>query len=564
MSSATPNQAPTSSGVRADLAILLFLTLFGTYAYFWQSRDWNAASRLMLTYSLVDRHQVYIDGLEGQAGYGRYNPVAGGFEMLGGDLARVGDHYFTDKAPGQSFLGALVYFAGRLSGKLAEHPRDEAQARAYWPADYFVTLGTSGLLTALLGVVIYAFSLRLGATHGSGVLLALAYGLGTPALVYATLFYGHQTSAFCTLASFFLLYRARHEGRNDFWSMSFSGLLAGYSVVVEYQTAVISAVLGVYALLAIRSFRPVATFALAAVLATSILAAYNYAAFGDPLDLGYAHEVSREFKAIHSSKNPLGIRLPGWEKASEILPGILWKPFRGLVYYAPVLCLAPLGLCALLWRRHWGVALVALAAVGWMLALNLAYPLWEGGWCTGPRLMVPALPFAILIVAGLVGAARHAVVSAIVGVAACGGALLMIACVAVGGRFPPDAIDPESGDPFRIKNPVTKIVIPHWSGVARANNAVKHESPHPEADPICPLCRCHPSSYLAGGHQFERNAGRWLMARFSPPGLIPAEPSPWRGLQMAPLLAYLLVMVTLFLVVQASRLRLPFTTVRSI
>src|SRR5207244_6211307 len=95
--------------VRADLAVLLFLTLFGTYAYFWQSRDWNAATRLMLTYSLVDRHQLSIDGLEGQAGYGQYNPVTRRFEMMGGDLARVGDHYFTDKAAGQSFLGAVPY-----------------------------------------------------------------------------------------------------------------------------------------------------------------------------------------------------------------------------------------------------------------------------------------------------------------------------------------------------------------------------------------------------------------------------------------------------------------------
>src|SRR5207244_685898 len=134
-------------------------------AYFWQSRDWNAATRLMLTYSLVDRHQLSIDGLEGQAGYGQYNSVTRRIEMMGGDLARVGDHYFTDKAPGQSFLGAVVYSIGRYFGKLDEHPRDEVQARAYWPADYFVTLGTSGVLTALLGVVIYAFALRLRTTH---------------------------------------------------------------------------------------------------------------------------------------------------------------------------------------------------------------------------------------------------------------------------------------------------------------------------------------------------------------------------------------------------------------
>ena len=40
--------------------------LLGSYAFFWHSRDWNIASRLMLTYALVDRGTVSIDGLEDQ------------------------------------------------------------------------------------------------------------------------------------------------------------------------------------------------------------------------------------------------------------------------------------------------------------------------------------------------------------------------------------------------------------------------------------------------------------------------------------------------------------------
>jgi hypothetical protein len=265
------------------------------------------------------------------------------------------------------------------------------------------------------------------------------------------------------------------------------------------------------------------------------LVVYNYAAFGDPLDLGYDHEIAPEFKAVHSAKNPL--RMPGWEKVREILPGILWTPYRGLVFYAPVLCAAPLGLFALLWRRHWGVALVALAAISWMVTLNVSYPLWEGGWCTGPRLMVPAIPFAILLVSGLLGAARHAVASAIVGLAAIAGTILMIACVAVGGRFPP-----------AIANPVMELVIPHWRGEAGVNGERNNNQPDFEPDPICSLCGRHPSSYLAGGHQFERNAGRWVIERLAPPGLVPAEPSAWQGLQIAPLVAYLLLMVALLIV----------------
>ena len=42
----------------------VFLILWASYAFFWHARDWNTASRLMLTYSLVDRGTIRIDGLE--------------------------------------------------------------------------------------------------------------------------------------------------------------------------------------------------------------------------------------------------------------------------------------------------------------------------------------------------------------------------------------------------------------------------------------------------------------------------------------------------------------------
>ncbi len=44
----------------------VFVILLTSYAYFWQGRDWNAASRLMLTYALVDRGTLSIDGLDDQ------------------------------------------------------------------------------------------------------------------------------------------------------------------------------------------------------------------------------------------------------------------------------------------------------------------------------------------------------------------------------------------------------------------------------------------------------------------------------------------------------------------
>ncbi len=115
----------------------LFVILLASYAFFWQSRDWNTATRLMLTYAIVDRGTIVIDGLEDQTH----------------DRASFEGHYYTDKLPGFSFLAIPAYAASRWAFGLPPHPVG-AKGFAHWPADYWVTLGTSGLLSALTGVLL--------------------------------------------------------------------------------------------------------------------------------------------------------------------------------------------------------------------------------------------------------------------------------------------------------------------------------------------------------------------------------------------------------------------------
>src|SRR5215218_8725908 len=101
---------------RTGLAV--FLILFGSYAYFWQARDWNSASRLMLTYALVDRGTVSISGLEDQTH----------------DRAYVRGQFYTDKMPGYSLVAAVPYAAARVALRLPAHPLN-VKGFALWPAD---------------------------------------------------------------------------------------------------------------------------------------------------------------------------------------------------------------------------------------------------------------------------------------------------------------------------------------------------------------------------------------------------------------------------------------------
>jgi hypothetical protein len=170
---------------------------------------------------------------------------------------------------------------------------------------------------------------------------------------------------------------------------------------------------------------------------------------------------------------------------------------------------------------------------------------------------VPAIPFATILVGGLLGVRRSGFFTSIVGLAALVGAVLMFGCVAVGGRFPLDYFDPTAprGE-GKIDNPVLQIAVPHWTGGVYPRPEASRENVPADRfqDSLCSLCHRHPPSFLTGGRQFEWNLGRWLIERYLPGGLIPAEPSPWQAFQFAPLGLYLVLMVGV-LVVRSRRER---------
>ena len=75
--------------------------------------------------------------------------------------------------------------------------------------------------------------------------------------------------------------------------------------------------------------------------------------------------------------------------------------------------------------------------------VNLSYPEWTGGWSTGPRLLVPLIPFAMIPVASLMaGGSRWAKLATIA--AACLaliGGVEMLLFQGAGGRIPHQEID---------------------------------------------------------------------------------------------------------------------------
>jgi hypothetical protein len=135
--------------------------------------------------------------------------------------------------------------------------------------------------------------------------------------------------------------------------------------------------------------RALALFGAGAVPPLLGLAAYQTAAFGAPWSSGYAHVTNPTF-AAGMAHGILGV---GWPRPQVAL-ALLFGRARGLLYVAPVLALAIVGLVRGVrdgqTRRR---AVTASAMVIAFLLMNAGYYMWWGGAAWGPRHMVPALPF---------------------------------------------------------------------------------------------------------------------------------------------------------------------------
>jgi hypothetical protein len=414
----------------------VFVLLLGSYAFYWHSRDWNTASRLILTYAMADRGTLYLDGLDRQTG----------------DIAFFHGHYFCDKLPGLSLLAMAPYSLTRAILGLPLHPLQSAP-KDYWPSDYWITLGTSGLLSAMTAVLLVRLAFNLGCCPRRAALVGLAYGLATPAYVYATLAYGHQVSAFALTASFYLLYQ-RASGR-EATRLALAGFLAAYASVTELQVAPASAVLAIYlaaqCLARRRRAHSLGWFAVGAAVPTLILMAYNMSAFGAPWEMGYFHHANAQFAKVHNRQNPLGLRRPD---PSLVVP-LLWGEYRGLLFYAPILFLAAPGWLLLAARRCFDIAAVSLSIVVVIFIVNLSYPEWTGGWSTGPRLLVPLLPFAMIPVAAVLGGGSRwsRIATAPAAALAIAGGVLIFLFQGVGARVPQD-----------VHAPLRALVWPIWTG----------------------------------------------------------------------------------------------------
>jgi len=413
--------------LRRRVSLPLFALVFGTYAYFYQAGGWNQNSRFDLTRAVVEQGTLAIDA----------------FQENTGDKAWRDGHWYTDKAPGLSLLAVPAYALVHA-----------VRAGAVAAGAYLGTVFAVALPSALAALQLYALGRVLGLSAPWSAALTLAYALGTLALPYSTIFYGHQLSAALGLSAFALVWRCR--------APMLAGLLLGLAVAVDYTSVVL--VIGVMAYAVAKlGARGVLWLIAGGVPIALALGAYHAAAFGHPLALPYEF-VLQEHRRMGWF---MGIAAPD----PRVMGALLVGRYRGLFFGSPWLVAGIPGLVVLARRRFRAEAITCGGIVLAYLLLNAGLVDWHGGWAMGPRYLIPAIPFLAVGAMGLVlawpaGTPARRLLASVGGAAAAVSFALML----MGTAVRPDV-------PLTIARPFTQFVIPSfWHGrVARSNHAIDGE-----------------------------------------------------------------------------------------
>src|SRR5262245_27458918 len=261
-------------------AVALAACLFVAYAYFYQAGGWNQNSRFALVRAIVEEHVLHIDDTMRFDG-----------ERVTGDVARLGGHFYSDKAPGLALV-AVVPVA--IAHPFVARPGSREGIAVLSYLATIVTAAVPGVAAALL--IFYVAGL-LGASRGTAAFAAVVFGFGSPAWGYATLLYGHALATACLMAAFAaaISLGKPSNSRRD-WVLALTvGLGGGWATITEYPTAIPAAITAflatVYALRGGRDrvWRVLTGVIGGAVLCLVILVLFNVASFGAPFNLGYAN-----------------------------------------------------------------------------------------------------------------------------------------------------------------------------------------------------------------------------------------------------------------------------------
>jgi hypothetical protein len=367
----------------------IFLTFFIIYSIFVHWAGWNENSRFDLTRVIVEEGRLETDSYFNQTS----------------DRSIINNHYYSNKAPSGSLVTVPIYASWKFLLKnildmpenktpyYISHPIQKTEIIEYINPD-FITLSsmiiavvlTSSLFSALTVIILYKISAHFTNKEFYRILIILIYGLGTVTFPYASVYMGNSLATFFLVLSFYLILESRKK--NKF--ILLAGLASGFSITIE--TLSFTVVLGFLIYLTTKKDRNKTLFFLVPILiGLSPLFVYNYLIMSNPFDftqkyLDQSIWSSTEWKSRQSF---FGFEL---NFKPPIILNLLMYPYRGLLFYNPLILLSIVGFYFLNKKDKW-LSLTILFSFLFLLLLNSSYFYWWGGTDFGPRFFLIVIPF---------------------------------------------------------------------------------------------------------------------------------------------------------------------------
>ncbi|MCC6156701.1 MAG: hypothetical protein IT350_01525 [Deltaproteobacteria bacterium] len=412
------------------IALAVFATAWVSYAYFQHGGNWGGNALWDLVRAVVERGTIRIDD----------------FVANTGDWSSFGGHFYAAKNPGAGLIAVPVYALYRLIV-----PGAFATFASGLAAVHLVTAFSWSLVSAIAAALLYLW-LRRAFSPGASLAATAASALGSILFPYSSAANAQVLVAACYVIAAYAVSRSGEE-RGGAWC-ALAGCAVGYAECTEPI-----ALIGIVAIMAMMAVRrtPVRGwmwFFAGAVPTALLLGAYNLAAFGSPFVTSYAYQNP----VFNTPGAVMGVFVP---PSLSVLAAITVLPVRGLLWMSPVFAIAPLGI-ALLWRnRDWrDIALVITVIALASLLFNISYATWHGGWCVGPRLLMPAMPFFAAAIAPVWD--RFAATRAPI-------ALLVLIGVAI--QLMVSAVNPWAPQMAEVTNPLAQYI---WTNISAGQTSINN------------------------------------------------------------------------------------------
>lgn len=412
----------------------IFLTVFLTYAVFVNFFGWNESSGLNLTRSIADEGRLEIDSYCNLPG-----ADARRFYEFTGDRAYFNEHFYSTRAPLGPIIAIPAYVTYRTFYQLryGDNIASKGFSEEHLPSVYMsIVASTSCLLGALLALLIFDFSRHYITSIRLRVFATFLFSFGTLVFNFGTVAFPHTPSAFFVFLSFYLLFEINSPNGNAKikerarLSSFLSAVFFGCAVLHHFLIAAMSPAFLLYTLLGRERKTIVLPWLLGGLLSVSLFGFYNYGIFGTPFDWTQNHDDNRIFSRSDTNSDATKP-----ESLIKTTPRISWTisdrlfqvfkritiqrmvkrstrllvyPYRGLLFYNPILIFAFIGLFLFYKEDRLLVCFISLA-FGLALFFNALHTDWWGGGSFGPRFLVPTIP---LLFIGVIAFIRRLSVSA--------------------------------------------------------------------------------------------------------------------------------------------------------